>query len=109
MQPTNEHWAALWSEITLNRWKDSTTKIPLSSVDNQTNILFVNIRLNWIISESDAGNHTRSVYLSLIILDSYSNTISFQWSNSTFLRYLFLSDFIELVTEAWAQLLNCQL
>ncbi len=33
------HWTALSSEITLNRWKDSTTNISLSSADIQTNDL----------------------------------------------------------------------
>ncbi len=60
------HWAALLSEITLNKWKDSTTKILLSEVDIQSNDLL------WIW---DWTEEWILYQMQVIITQCYFNTV----------------------------------
>ncbi len=74
------------------------------------------MRLSWRMNAvSDAGNHTRSVHLSLSLKILYiiqwacntvNNKLSMKQLNVSSL--LILSDIFRISTVVWAQLLNCQ-
>ncbi len=60
------HWAVLSLEITPNRWKDSKTKILLSSADIQTNVLLWiwDWAEEWMLYQMQAITLTQSISLS---------------------------------------------